>query len=435
MVANYLEVSLATGWVSLFVVSVGLAGIYFSAFAAWLSWLVRRQAANPFLVAAGWGVCEFARANLLIGNPWVLSGYSQVSLTWFVQLVDVTGPYGLGILIAAVNACGAACVIPALRGRQFPLSCVNACLVIGATLLYGEWRLSQSFGTGKPIQIALVQGAIEQKFRWNPSYSVVNLQRYLDLTKQATATHPAIVFWPENAVDFPLDQNMAISKMVLRTAKDLKTDLILGGPYYRYDLAQIHYRNSVFLVRRGAVMGRYDKLRLIPLAEDHAFASFLPRKYERYEPGQQVQTLHAGDVQVGAFLCFEALYPDFVRSIARQGAEVLTNPSNDDWFGDPAPAQHMLDAATVRAIENRRYLVRPTASGFSAVIDPHGRRIVLSEFGRPEVLATTIQRATSRTFYQRWGDVVAWLSLAFVGVTSFWRGCWSNSHREGGTVL
>jgi apolipoprotein N-acyltransferase len=76
MVAKYLEVSLTTGWVSLFVVSVGLAGVYFSAFAAWLSWLVRQHAANPFLVAVGWGVCEFVRATLFIGNPWALIGYS-----------------------------------------------------------------------------------------------------------------------------------------------------------------------------------------------------------------------------------------------------------------------------------------------------------------------------------------------------------------------
>src|SRR5262249_46156027 len=74
----YLQVSSALGWVSFFAVSVSLAGVYFGSFAAWLFWLVRQQSANPLLVAAGWGVCEYVPATLLVGNPWALSSYSQI---------------------------------------------------------------------------------------------------------------------------------------------------------------------------------------------------------------------------------------------------------------------------------------------------------------------------------------------------------------------
>jgi apolipoprotein N-acyltransferase len=67
MLADYFAVSLIVGWLGFLAVSIGLIGLYYGAFAAWLSWLVRRQAANPFVIAAGWGMCEFARANLLGG--------------------------------------------------------------------------------------------------------------------------------------------------------------------------------------------------------------------------------------------------------------------------------------------------------------------------------------------------------------------------------
>src|SRR5262249_30296241 len=69
MLADYFGLSTVTGWIALFAAGIGLAGVYSGAFAAWLSWLVRRQAAHPLLIAAGWGACEFARANLIIGNP------------------------------------------------------------------------------------------------------------------------------------------------------------------------------------------------------------------------------------------------------------------------------------------------------------------------------------------------------------------------------
>src|SRR5712692_5154596 len=169
-VSNYLGLSPVASWASFFAVGIGLAGIYFGAFAAWLSWIARRQAASPLLLAAGWGACEFARANLLIGNPWALAGYSQVALTQLMQIADATGPYGVGMLIAAVNACLAGLLAPTLRSRRPVLACLGVVAALGTALIYGEWRLSQIFTTGEPIKVAVVQGAIQQKFRWSPEH-------------------------------------------------------------------------------------------------------------------------------------------------------------------------------------------------------------------------------------------------------------------------
>ena len=105
MLANYFGLPMSVGWVGLFAVGVGLAGVYYGGFAWWLSWMARRRMINPLLVAAAWGVCEFVRANPIVGTPWALSGYSQVSLTRLMQIADATGPYGVRMLIAAVNAC------------------------------------------------------------------------------------------------------------------------------------------------------------------------------------------------------------------------------------------------------------------------------------------------------------------------------------------
>jgi len=167
----------------------------------------------------------------------------------------------------------------------------------------------------------------------------------------------------------------------------------------------------VFLVRRGKVAGRYDKIRLLPFAEVNHFARIFPGLRDHYEPGRFTQMLRATAARVGAFVCFEAMYPALVREFARKGAEVLANPSNDSWFGDAAPARHELDIASVRAIENRRYLIRATTTGVSAVIGTYGLVVSASEFGSPEVLTASISRSHARTPYQRWGDSVCWLAL------------------------
>jgi apolipoprotein N-acyltransferase len=140
---------------------------------------------------AGWGTCEFARANLLIGNPWALSGYSQVAWTQIIQIADTTGPYGVGMLIAAVNACVAGVLSPALRSRRPVVSGAGVAAALCVTLFYGQWRLSQPFATGEPVTVAVIQGAIERQNGQNTEQQEIRLQRYLALTKEAAAAHPS----------------------------------------------------------------------------------------------------------------------------------------------------------------------------------------------------------------------------------------------------
>ena len=106
----------------------------------------------------------------------------------------------------------------------------------------------------------------------------------------------------------------------------------------------------------------------------------------------------------GAFICGESLYPEIARELAMAGAELLANPSNDYWFGHPHASAHQLQVASLRAIENRRFLVRATATGISAVVDPHGRTLVRSHGEGPEILHASLQRSAEVTPYHRIGE-------------------------------
>ena len=128
--------------------------------------------------------------------------------------------------------------------------------------------------------------------------------------------------------------------------------------------------------------------------------------------------LPARSLRVGTLLCFEAMYADLARQATNEGAEVLVNLSNDAWFGHPEPARQQLAIATLRAVENRRYLVRAAATGFSAVIDPHGRTLAESAFDSNEVLHATVHASHARSPYQRWGNTLAWLVIAGVAAAS-----------------
>lgn len=420
MLMSYFDVSRGVAWLGLLVAGVGFAGIYYAGFAYWLSWITRRINISPLLLSTGWGVCEFARANPFIGTPWALLGYSQVALSPLMQIADLTGPYGVGMVLAAVNASLASLIAPALRSRRPLVSSATVLVLVGGVMGYGIWRLSQTFTTQPSLSIAVVQGAIARPWRLNPAYREINLARYLTLTREAGVWRPQAIFWPEYAVDFYLQEAVPEQARLLQMSLEMNAALILGGPHYSYGVKDRVYHNSVFLVQGGQLAGRYDKIRLLPFAEGQHFGGLFSSAAAIYEPGRQVHGLRVDGARIGAFLCLEAMFPDLVRRFAVQGAEVLVNPSNDDWFGFAAPARHQLDIALVRAIENRRYLVRPTTTGYSAVVDPHGRIIALSRFGASDILVAAIAPSRVQTPYQRWGDAVAWLAVALVGgVTLF----------------
>jgi len=411
MIAGYFELPAVAGWLGFLVVALGLTAWYVAAFAAWLSWIARRRPVGPLLVAAGWGAAEFARARLLVGNPWALSAYSQVRFLTLVQIADLAGPYGIGMLIAATNAAIAGLAAPPLRARR-PLAAVGALgAALVATLAYGEHRLSQTFTTGEPVTVALVQGAVERGFGWRPEYQHLGVDRYLALTRAAGALRPRLVVWPESAISAYLQEPTPEQRAILEESRELGADLLLGGPHYEFAGRRTLYHNSIFAVRRGRVTGRYDKLRLLPLAEENLPSRLLARE-KSFTPGARATLLEAGDLRIGAFICWEAMYPELVREFALAGADLLANLSNDAWFGDAAPARLHLDIASLRAIENRRYLLRATATGLSAVIDPYGRTLTVSRMREPEVLSATVRPSGARTPYQGWGDFVAWTALA-----------------------
>ncbi len=414
MLSRYFGLAAVPSWLATVVVAGGLHGVYVSAYAAWVAWLARRRAANPVLLAGGWLACEFARASGGLGSPWALTAYSQVHWTPIIQIADLAGPYGIGMLVAGVNACGAAWLAPALRGRRPRLSMATIAVGLATAVLYGHWRLGQTFADGAAVPVSVVQGGAPSADR---AGRAARLARYVALTRGAAADG-GLVVWPESAVETYLEEPSSTREAVEQLTGAGRIDLILGGPSYAPSPSGTRYHNSAYLVRDGRVAARYDKHRLVPFAEDDRFSWLLGDKTTSFTAGSGSFVLAASAVHVGTLLCVEAMFPALVRQAVRQGAEVLVNLSNDAWFGRPESARHQLDIATLRAVESRRYLVRAAATGFSAVIDPYGRTLAESGYGTHQVLETTVRASHARTPYERWGDAFAWLVIAGVAGAS-----------------
>jgi apolipoprotein N-acyltransferase len=392
-------------------------GPAYAAFGAWLAALARRGAPAPGLVAAAFCVAEWLRSHGPIGSPWALSGYALVGTPW-IQCADLGGPYLAGFLLATANAAIASLAVPGLRAPRPGLHLAGAAALVAAGLAYGSARLAAPAGEGEPIPVAVVQGGVVWGFRFDPARSEPHLRRYLELGAEARAGAPRLVVWPEHAIDFYLRDESPARAALLEAQADGAPDLVLGAPHYTREPGAVRFLNSVFLVSRGRVAARSDKERLVPFAERSPFGAWLPGAGGRYAPGIERRVLPAQAAPLGAFLCAEAMEPDAARRLSAAGAELLVNPSNDFWFSAAPAARLQLETASVRAVEERRWLIRATPTGYSALVDPHGRIAALSGYGGAEILRGEVRRSRAVTPYQRLGDAPLLLAALAVALAS-----------------
>jgi apolipoprotein N-acyltransferase len=334
-------------------------------------------------------------------------GASLYATPLLLQGVDLGGP---GLLSALLAACSAAAYTLLRRGRGAWHGPALVLGLLGALLGYGALRTAQlqdAISHAPTRQVALVQVnlGLQEKRR----DQALALRRHLAASRAAEHEQPDLIVWPETAVPsfVPLDQR-ELSALVAT----LHTPVLLGALGHRVRRGRAELYNSAFLVDRGGrVLGRTDKQRLLPFGERMPLGDELPWLYDlapgagQFARGSGARALALGELRVAALICYEDILPSFVREVVRTThPNLLVNMTNDAWFGDTAAPHIHLALSVLRAVEQRRFLVRATNSGVSAVIDPLGH--VLQESGtfRAETLHARVALLSDDTLYTRLGD-------------------------------
>ena len=375
--------------------------------------LRQRLGLTPLLlVPVVWLVAEYGRSWLLTGFPWGNPVYALMGQPLLLQSADLAGLWLPLALLLLVNALVAQLWTCVRQHRPWPRGALLLTgLLLLANSLYGVWRGQSVAEDGEPLRVALIQGNIDQDLKWNPAHLEETLQRYENLSRQAPAA--ALLVWPESATPFFYQSGGAAAERVRQLARQGRQTLLFGSPAYdNASDGRRRYLNSAFAIdSEGRLLGRSDKVHLVPfgeyvpLARLLTFVDKLAEGIGDFMPGQ-MRPLPLAGVAGGVLICYEAIFPELARQQVAQGAQLLVNLTNDAWFGrTAAPWQH-LAMARLRAIENRRYLVRSANSGISAIIDPAGRLLAHS----PLFVATSVEGVvygrTDLSLYSRLGDLV-----------------------------
>ena len=225
----------------------------------------------------------------------------------------------------------------------------------------------------------LVQPDISESAEWTPAWVDRMHQRMLSLSLRAalsTPERPKLIIWPEAPLPLYYYRDAAFRSELQDLARRTNAYLLVNVTPYTVDGAPLN--GALLLSPEGRPLGRYDKMNLV------TFGEYVPRPFKAlvdkvssessdFAPGEKQVVLPAGDHKIGAFICYESVFPDFVRRFAKQGAEVLVNISNDGWYGRSAAREQHLEIVRMRAAENRRWILRATNDGITATVDPAGR--------------------------------------------------------------
>jgi apolipoprotein N-acyltransferase len=172
----------------------------------------------------------------------------------------------------------------------------------------------------------------------------------------------------------------------------------------------------------GSTAGVYRKMHLVPFGEYVPlqgllfFAAPLTEQVGTFAAGIDPALLQVNGHPISVAICYEVVYPDLVRQFVVGGSELLTTITNDAWFGaTSAPYQHF-EQASMRAIEDGRYMVRAANTGISGIVDPYGRVLERSDIFEDAVLVGDARFLRTSTFYARHGDILAYASVVMTAV-------------------
>jgi apolipoprotein N-acyltransferase len=439
-VARYYQQPLWLGAVLFLTASFVMGAVEYMAFGAFY-WWAARHGLRPLalLAAAGWTAAELGRTRLLTGNPWGLLGYTQTGVApgapafglfagiaplELIQIADLGGVYAIGFVLAAFNACLADLWIAARSGTLHGATreTVAVLALVAASFAYGNARLHAADTDAPAVPIAVAQGNLDLGSQWREDLYGANLDVYLALTQEAAGqSPPAIVFWPENAMTFFVDDEPSYRAAVARVTRALDAQLVAGAPRFENREDPVYFNSAFVLSPAGDVTARYDKQQLLPFAEYFPFSSvdLLRRSFARvreFTPGRETAPVATRAGPAAVTICNEAMFPHIVTERVRQGAAYLVNLSNDTWIDSTEFAEQQLGIVSLRAVEQRRTLVRASTSGPSAIVDPAGRIVARTAPLTRSVLRGEIRPAERLTPYARLGDAFAYGCVAVVAV-------------------
>lgn len=422
------------GWMRhVAVIAPPAAGLVYGLHWLLFAWVARSLRGPRWLTwPTAWMALEWLRGSMPhILLPWFYLGHTQIHFYPLAQAADLGGVLLLSGLMMAFTALSVDAIrgwcahgrafIPPPAWKRHALGTAAAFLLLtvygtirgltlpvaeGPRLLLVQPNIPQDM---KEIVLKL-RGSPEERDRWMSEIYERNLRLTREGIERAAEASPDLVVWPEASIPHFVVAEAGVERvqliyngeLVIEPARRHRVPFLVGLVLYEMGNPPDSFNTALWVGPEGVVVGRYDKIVLVPFGEYVPFGAALRGLVGRYtglgefhdsSAGTEPVLFSAAGVPFGTVICFEGVMPGICRWNARKGARFVVNISNDGWFRDSSELDQILAIARFRSIENRIGFVRATNTGISAFLGPDGavRSLLATSDGRTKEVEGTLQ--------------------------------------------
>jgi len=347
-------------------------------------------------------------------------GYSQYMFFEFTQSVDLFGVPLITFLLISSNV-SVIMIIEALifkKGREIAFtSFLLVILAISGLSAYGSLRIKEIDklkATSDTATVSIVQANITGEGKILMQMGTI-IDKYNGLTEALTDPRPDLVVWPETSIPSILytTVNNLTSIIKVRDYNILfGTHVVRMNSQHNYSL----FNALVLSDTNGQKADAYYKNKLLPFVEHIPIRqlNFLFKivGFTPFSEGFGPSIMTVGKIRLTPNICYESLNSSYIldsMNIKDTSANLIVNATNDSWFGNSIEPKMHFHMARFRAIETRRTMVRSTCTGYSAIIDPTGKPLMMTGLFTEETLTSQVPLLSEDTIYMKWGRFFIWV--------------------------
>jgi len=389
-----------------------------------------------------WLAFEYLHLNWEMTWPWMSLGNVFAEMTTWIQWYEYTGVLGGSLWVLLINSL-IYYSLSRIMGRR---TVIKSIVFVLAFLFIPLWKSNQlvsdfDVNSGEQVNVVIVQPNYEPHFEKFKVPQQLQLQRVEGLLDSVWQTNPDLIVLPETFItdwiwESRIESSPVIERMKLWLNENPETQILTGASTGRVlnevdNLKSTARRsqggtwyevfNTALLISADKPTQIFHKSKLVPGAEMTPFSSILKPFFENFpiELGGTIGNFgvndsifnlrtHQGDI--ASMICYESVFGAYVSEFVNKGADWICIITNDGWWKETYGHQQHNAYARLRAIENRRFVVRSANTGISSVINPQGRVEQFLLYGESGIIEASIIKSSKLSFYSRYGDYIGRLA-------------------------
>ncbi|MBQ8957454.1 MAG: apolipoprotein N-acyltransferase [Bacteroidales bacterium] len=395
---------------------------------------------NLFLIPY-WMAFELLTYHWAAKWPWLNLGNVFSSTVSWVQWYELTGMAGgtLWILLVNILVANILQYFKTKETKPLMLSIGLELIILLVPILVSKRVYNHYEEQGEDTEVVVVQQNCDP---WNEQfdkqfYDQV-IQNNINLSLPLVTPKTRFIVSSESAIQEGIwlhetDKVRALQQLHDCIQRVPQTAFIIGGTTYEFvpqgmeddfparPIGDGHYyycHNSALLIDTISLQHR-NKSQLTPGVEaipewmgflkNYSITMGIARGTLKTDAEAKVMSF--GDHKIGAAICYESAFGEYVSTFCKKGADLLFVITNDGWWGHTPGYRQHFEFSKLRAIENRRCVARSANTGRSGFINQRGDVLQQTHYWVPDAIRESLKVNKKVTFYAKHGDYLGRIAV------------------------